>query len=270
MDQKQKAEAFRAMHHAPELLVLPNAWDAVSAKVLQQAGFPAIATASASVSWTRGVRDGEGLTRQEMVDAVLLIADAVDVPVSADIEKGFGDTPGEVFETVAKVIAAGAVGINIEDSLDGGQRAIAAMQARIAAAKSAGESATVPVVINARVDAYLQGKSGEAVYADTLARAAAWFEAGADCVFVPGAKDRDLIARLSADIDGPLNVIVMDETTLSVAELQSLGVARISTGPRLMQAVIGSLQQAARSIREDGDFRFLKGAASFGEINGLF
>ena len=134
MDQKQKAEAFRSLHHAPELLVLPNAWDAVSAKVLQAAGFPAIASASASVSWSRGARDGEGLTRDDMIDAVGLIAGSVDCPVSADIEKGFGDSPADVGISVAKFIAAGAVGINIEDSVGKGQRPVDDMQARIAAA----------------------------------------------------------------------------------------------------------------------------------------
>jgi len=270
MNQKQKAEAFRAMHHASELLVLPNAWDAVSAKVLQAAGFGAIATASASVSWARGARDGEGLTRDDMIDAVRLIAGAVDVPVTADIEKGFGATPGDVGETVTGIIAAGAIGINIEDSVGSGQRPVDDMQARIASARSAANAADVPLVINARVDAYLLGKSGDDVYADTISRAASWFAAGADCVFVPGPKDSDLIGKLAKDIKGPINVIVMDENTLPVAELEALGVSRISTGPRLMQCVMGSLRDAAQSIRENGDFRFLKGAASFGDINSLF
>jgi len=270
MNQKQKAETFRALHHASELLVLPNAWDAVSAKVLQAAGFPAVATASASISWARGVQDGESLNRDDMLDAVGLVAGGVDVPVTADIEKGFGENPAEVGQTVAGILAAGAVGINIEDSVGRGQRPIDDMQARIAAARAAGETADIPLVINARVDAYLLGKSGDDVYADTIARAAAWFEAGADCVFVPGPKDRELIGRLASDINGPINVIVIDEATLSVSELQALGVARVSTGPRLMQCVMGSLRDAARSIREDGDFRFLKGAPGFGEINALF
>lgn len=270
MNQKQKAETFRALHHASELLVLPNAWDAVSAKVLQAAGFPAVATASASISWARGVRDGEGLSRDDMVDAVRLVAGAVDVPVTADIEKGFGENPAEVGQSVSRILAAGAVGINIEDSVGIGQRPVDDMQARIAAARAAGEAADVPLVINARVDAYLLGKSGDDVYADTIARAAAWFEAGADCVFVPGPKDKELIGRLASDINGPINVIVIDESTLSVSELQALGVARVSTGPRLMQCVMGSLRDAAQSIRGDGDFRFLKGAPGFGEINALF
>ncbi|MGI9407558.1 MAG: isocitrate lyase/PEP mutase family protein [Hyphomicrobiaceae bacterium] len=265
--QAERARIFLDLHHADDVLVLPNAWDAVSAMVLAQAGFPAIATASAAVSWTRGVKDGEGLARADALDAVRLMAGAVDVPVTADIEKGFGETPQEVGATITEVIAAGAIGINIEDSIEGGQqRGIPDMKARIAAARAAADAAKIPLVINARVDAYLLGKSGDDVYAETIARAAAWVEAGADSIFVPGPKDRDLIGKLAKDIAAPLNVIVIDESTLSVAKLQALGVARVSTGPRLMQCVLGALQRAAASIREDGDFRFMAGAANFAEI----
>ncbi len=263
--QRAKAEAFAALHHADDVLVLPNAWDGVSAKVLEMAGFPAIATASASISWTKGVRDGEGLTRDDAIDAIRLIAGAVDVPVTADIEKGFGIDPREVAETVRQSIEAGAVGINIEDSEGPGQIDVNEMQTRIRAARQiAGD---FPLWINARVDAYLLGKKGDDVYADTIARAKAWIEAGADSIFVPGPKDAGLIGKLVKDIDAPLNVIVIDESTLSVAELKALGVARISTGPRLMQAAMGALQRAATSMRENGDFRFMDGAANFAEIN---
>lgn len=259
------AETFAALHHAEDVLVLPNAWDGVSAKVLEAAGFPAVATASASVSWTRGVRDGEGLTREDAIAAIRLIAQSVDVPVTADIEKGFANDAAGVGDTVRATIDAGAVGINIEDSIDGDQRTVPDMQVRIAAAREA--SGEFPLWINARVDAYLLGKSGDAVYADTISRAAAWVEAGADSIFVPGPKDAELIGKLAADIDVPLNVIVVDQSTLPVEELRKLGVARVSTGPRLMQAAMGALQRAAESIRTDRDFRFMEGAANFAEIN---
>lgn len=262
---RAKAEAFAALHQSDDLLVLPNAWDGVSAKVLEMAGFPAIATASASISWTKGVRDGESLTRDDAIEAVRLIAGSVDVPVSADIEKGFGIDPREVAETVKMTIDAGAVGINIEDSVGPGQVDINEMQTRIRAARqSAGD---FPLWINARVDAYLLGKKGDDVYADTIARAKAWLEAGANSIFIPGPKDAELIGKLVKDIDAPLNVIVIDQSTLPVAELKALGVARVSTGPRLMQAAMGALQSAAASIRNDGDFRFMEGAANFAEIN---
>ncbi|MEO0618656.1 MAG: isocitrate lyase/phosphoenolpyruvate mutase family protein, partial [Pseudomonadota bacterium] len=199
---------------------------------------------------------------------VRLVAGSVDVPVSADIERGFGDDPQAIAATIAEVIDAGAVGINIEDSIDGGtQRDIAEMQARIRGARDG--AGDFPLWINARVDAYLLGKSGDDVYSDTIARAAAWIAAGADSIFVPGPKDAGLIAQLVADISAPLNVIVIDETTLSVAELKALGVARVSTGPRLMQAAMTGLHAAIRSIREDGDFRFLEDATGFGALQKL-
>ncbi|MEL7543410.1 MAG: isocitrate lyase/phosphoenolpyruvate mutase family protein, partial [Pseudomonadota bacterium] len=135
-EQTAKAETFAALHRADEALVLPNAWDGISARVLEAAGFPAVATASASISWTQGRRDGEGLTREQALAGVRLVAGSVDVPVTADIERGFGDDPEAVAATIAEVIAAGAVGINIEDSVDGGaQRDIAEMQARIRGAR---------------------------------------------------------------------------------------------------------------------------------------
>lgn len=263
--QRAKAEAFAALHQSDDVLVLPNAWDGVSAKILEMAGFPAVATASASISWTKGVRDGEGLTRDDAIAAVRLIAESVDVPVTADIEKGFGVDPREVGKTVTMAIEAGAVGINIEDSVGPGQVDVNEMQTRIRAARQV--AGDFPLWINARVDAYLLGKSGDHVYADTVARAAAWIEAGANSIFIPGPKDAALIGKLVKDIDAPLNVIVIDQSTLSVAELKDLGVARVSTGPRLMQAAMGALQRAAASIREDGDFRFMADAADFASIN---
>jgi len=229
------AEAFAALHRTDDVLVLPNAWDSVSAKVLEQAGFPAIATASASISWTRGGPDDEGLSREEAVDAVRLIANSVNVPVSADIEKGFGGTPADVGETVKLVLEAGAVGINIEDSISNDQRSIQDMQARIAGARLA--AADFPLWINARIDTYLLGQSGEAAFTDTLARADAWVQAGANSIFVPGPGQADLIEELAKSIKVPLNVLVVDENTLPVSEMKKLGVARISTGPRLMQCV---------------------------------
>jgi len=164
----------------------------LSAKVLEQACFSAIATASASVSWTRGVPDNEGLSRhEEAINAVRLIANSVDVPVSADIEKGFGKTPSEVGETVRLVMEAGAVGINIEDGISDGQRPIqGVIQARIAAARSA--AAGFPVWINARVDTYLLGKSGNAAFADTLARASIFEHGNFRCM-----KDAANFAKLN-------------------------------------------------------------------------
>lgn len=270
MNQKEKAALFRALHNSSDVFVLPNCWDAISAKVLQNAGAKAVATASASISWTRGVPDGEGLLLDDMVGAVKLVCDSVDVPVSADMERGFGDTPHDVEASISAVIAAGAVGINIEDSVaGGGQRPIAEMRERIGAARNAGDASGIDIFINARADGYLLGGSGAEVFNDTVDRGNAWLAAGADCVFVPGVADTDLLKRLTAAIDGPVSVIVMDENMPSLPQLQVAGVTRISTGPRPMQAVMGTLARMMGSIRENGDFRFLAGAPGFGDLQKL-
>lgn len=270
MGQQEKAELFRSLHKGNKLLVLPNCWDAISAKVLQGAGAPAIATASASISWVRGVSDGEGLSLKTMLDAVKLVCDGVEIPVSADMERGFGETPEDVEQSIAAVIEAGAVGINIEDNVAGGtQREIKDMQARVSAARRAGDKAGVNIFINARADGYLLGLKGQAVFDDTVARGKAWLAAGADCVFVPGVADIEVIANLVSAIGGPVSVIVMDENTPSVQKLKDAGVARISTGPRTMQAAMGSLMNVMSSINENGDFRFLQGAPGFGDLQKL-
>ncbi|MEL6289249.1 MAG: isocitrate lyase/phosphoenolpyruvate mutase family protein [Pseudomonadota bacterium] len=264
-DQHARALRFAELHRGDDILVLPNAWDAGSARVIASVGFPAMATASAGVSWAYGMRDGEGLQRADAVTAVRQIAGAVELPVTADIERGYGDTPDDVAETIKQIVAAGAVGINIEDGVGRTQREIPDMQARIAAAREA--AGDLLLWINARVDGYLLGRTDDALYDDTVARAAAWISAGADSIFVPGPADRELIARLVSDIAAPLNVIVVDDSTLAPAELQWLGVKRISLGPRLIQAAFSALEDAARSVREEGSFRFLSSARGFADLN---
>ncbi|HFC05132.1 MAG TPA: isocitrate lyase/phosphoenolpyruvate mutase family protein, partial [Rhizobiales bacterium] len=240
MDQKEKAKLFRAMHGGDRLLVLPNCWDVVSARTLRHAGAKAIATASASISWARGVPDGEGLGLAEMLEVVALVCANVDIPVSADMERGYGETAEDVEASIAAVIAAGAIGVNIEDNVaGGGQRPVSDMQTRLAAARRAGDRAGVDIYINARADGYLLGGTGDEVFHDTVLRGKAWLEAGADCVFIPGIADIEVIKQLVVEIGGPVSVIVMDENTPSLGQLTKSGVVRISTGPRPMQAVMG-------------------------------
>lgn len=271
MTQKENAEAFKAMHTACDAFVLPNCWDAISAKILERAGYAAIATASAAIAWSHGVADGENLTRDELIDAIRRIVRSVDVPVSADIEKGYGDSAQQVGETVRSILDAGVAGINLEDSTtEGAQRPIPEMRSRITAARDAASKAGIPLVINARVDAYLLGKSGDEVLYDTITRGNVWLEAGADCVFVPGVDEPDVVRRLVEAIDGPVNIIVLNAHTPPVEELSRLGVKRISLGPRLMQSAMGHLERNARQIRTGGEFGFLSEIPSFSEINGWF
>lgn len=267
MDQKEKSTLFRALHEQDEVLLLPNCWDVVSGRTLKSCGFPAIATASASIAWSYGVGDGEKLSRDEMLAVISRICGGVDLPVSADIECGYGQTSDDVAETVSGVIKAGAVGFNIEDSLVGGvQRGLEDMQSRVRAARAVCDQSGINMYINARADGYLLGKKGQKVFEDTVARGNAWLKAGADCVFVPGVGDIEIIKDLARAISGPISVIVSDENTATLKELKSVDVCRISTGPRTLQFVTGALQSAMNDLRENGDFRFMKEALSFADI----
>ena len=209
--QHAKAAALRALHGGG-IFVLPNAWDAGSAVMIAAAGAQAIATTSAGVSWSLGRPDGQNLSREEAVAAVARIAAAVDLPVTADIEGGYGSDPADVAATVAAVIEAGAVGINLEDSgaPGGGLFDPAAQAARIRAARAAAADAGLPeLVINARTDVFLfQIGQPEGRLDDVLARAAAYAAAGADSLFVPGLLDLGTLATLTGAVALPVNVMV--------------------------------------------------------------
>ena len=191
-----KAAALLALHAGPGF-VLPNAWDAGSARILEQVGFAALATTSAGIAWSRGVPDGGALDRDTMLEDIARIVAAVDVPVTADLEDGYGDTAAEVGRTVALAVEAGAVGANIEDAQQGRLLGIDEAAERIAAARAAAPPGTF--VLNARTDTYFAGTTGDA-FTETVERAVRYVEAGADCVFVPGVVEADTIRRLAAAV----------------------------------------------------------------------
>ena len=239
------------------MLVLPNAWDVISARVFAAAGFGAVATSSASVAWSLGRADGENISREEMVAAIGRVAAAAGVPVTADIESGYGSTAAEVGETVRLVLAAGAVGVNLEDGTPHGTeplRPIADHCARLRAARAVAEEAQIPLFINGRTDVYLLGVGDPADrFENAVARAHAMLDAGADGVFVPAVKDLETIARLAAAIPAPLNVMVVHGLP-PVAELARAGLRRLSTGGRPTQAVIGVLTKIAVELRDEGTY----------------
>ncbi len=264
-----KARALHALHTPGQPLVLANVWDIPSARIVQDAGATALATTSSGVSWELGAADGDHLHRDAAVEAVRRIAAAVELPVSADIERGYGHTPEEVAVTVRAVIEAGAVGINIEDSVDTGLRGTEEMAERIAAARAAADGVGVPLFINARTDVYLH-RIGEAEgrLAETVRRAAVYREAGADGIFVPGVVEQGLVKELVDGIDAPLNVLV-GAGAPTVEEFAGLGVARISVGGRIAEAVHGLVQRAARELLTTGGYTQLTGALEYGELNEL-
>jgi 2-methylisocitrate lyase-like PEP mutase family enzyme len=270
--QHGKAETFRSLH-GEGIFVLPNAWDAGSAAMIAGAGAQAIATTSAGVSWSLAKSDGERVSRAEMISVVTRIAAAVDVPVSADIEGGYGDGPEAVVATVSAVIDAGAVGINLEDSrsADGALHDASAQAARIRAGRVAAAEAGLPgLVINARTDVFLLGIGDPAGRLDdVLGRAAAYADAGADSLFVPGLLELDTLSELTSKVSLPVNVMAGPGAP-DVNALRSAGVRRVSLGQAISQAAYSLARRAAIEVLTTGAYDSLAGAEDFGSINGTF
>ena len=260
------ASVLLALHAGPGF-VLPNAWDAGSARILEQVGFPAIATTSAGIAWSCGVPDGGALNRDTMLEHVGRIVAAVGVPVTADLESGYGETADEVGSTVALAVTLGAAGANIEDASGGGLFGIDEAADRIAAARAAAPSGTF--VLNARTDTYFIGTTRD-VFAETVERANRYFESGADCVFVPGVVDEDAIRRLAAAVPGPLNVVAGLANAIDAPTLFSLGVKRVSLGGSLARALLSMLDRAGRELLDSGTLGFLDGAMSYADLQRRF
>jgi 2-methylisocitrate lyase-like PEP mutase family enzyme len=273
MTQSDRAAYLRQLHKNRPL-VLPNAWDPSSARVIELAGAPAIATTSAGVSWSWGRSDGQKLSRDEMIQAIRYIVQTVAVPVTADIEGGYGNgSTRDVAETVKAVIAIGAAGINLEDSPghDGQVLLPPDVQAeRIRAAREAAQAVKGDLVINARTDVYLFRVGASKTRFDaTVERANKYLAAGADCAFVPGVIDVDTIAALVEAIDGPLNIMAMPGAP-SVSQLGKLGVARVSVGPAIAQAALATTRRVALQLLEVGTYDALGDGVPFSEVNGMF
>ena len=262
MTQKAKAEAFRQMHDRSRILLLPNAWEAASARIFEAAGFSAVATTSAGVAYTAGYPDGEVIPRDDMVTIVRWIARSVQVPVTADIESGFGGSPREVGDTVRMVIEAGAVGINLEDTIHGAERQLYDLPLaveRVCAARAAAEAAGVPIVINGRTDVFLLGIGEKASrFEHAVQRLNAYREAGADCLYPMGYLDSQTIAALVKEVDGPINVMGVPGMP-PVAELQRLGVARVSTASGPARIAMTATRKLAAELSRNGIFDLFGG-----------
>jgi 2-methylisocitrate lyase-like PEP mutase family enzyme len=274
---QEKASAFAERHRGPGIIVLPNAWDPGSTIVLADAGFPFVATTSAGIAFAQGLPDGQHLSRSRMLELVAQIAAAVEVPVSADLEAGYGPRPEDVAATVAGAVAAGVVGCNIEDSTGDRDRPLFELELavdRIRAGADAARASGLPFVLNARVDPYLVrlGTPRENL-AESVRRANAYREAGADCLYVPGVSDADAIGELVREIDGPLNVLGarggVEGQALPVSELEALGVRRVSIGGSLAVAALALVRRAAEELRDRGTFSYTGQAMSNAEANAL-
>lgn len=252
---------FRALHHGPDILVLPNAWDAASARIFEDAGFPAIATSSAGVAYALGYADGQQIPRHEMVEAVARIVRAVDLPVTADMEAGYGDP----IETAREVAQAGAVGMNFEDAAgDSSLTPVPKQAAHIRAIRDAAD-----LVLNARTDVFLLGIGEQETRVDrAIERLNAYLHAGADCAFAPGVRDVETIGHLARSVRGPLNVLGVAGTP-PVEELQRLGVARVSVGSGPMRSVLAMTRRMAKELRDCGTFEVFREAIPYAEMNDL-
>ncbi|MDG4857572.1 isocitrate lyase/phosphoenolpyruvate mutase family protein [Streptomyces sp. T-3] len=259
--QAAQAQHFRTLHDVTAPLALANAWDVASARVIEAAGARAIATTSAGVAWSLGSPDGDALARDRALDLVARIASAVEVPVTADIESGYAADAAGVAETIAGVLAAGAVGVNIEDGI----RPPTELAARIAVAKQTAERAGVALFVNARIDTFLFGTGG---LEQTLDRARMYIESGADGIFVPGVTDPTTIAELAREIPAPLNVMAAPGAP-TVAELAALGVARVSLGSGIAQSAYAAARRAAEELFTKGTYESTADGIDFGELNSL-
>ncbi|HEV2493161.1 MAG TPA: isocitrate lyase/phosphoenolpyruvate mutase family protein [Terriglobia bacterium] len=272
--QAAQAAAFRQLHQGPHILVLPNAWDPGSARVFEALGFPAVATTSAGVANALGYPDGEHLPFDDLLTVVRWITRTVRIPVTADIEAGFGETADEVVGAVKRVIAAGAVGINLEDSTGPADNPLAEVSVqveKIKAVRAVAESVDVPLVINARTDVYLAGVGDPASrLPHAIQRLNAYRAAGADCLFAPGVSDTKTIGALAREVHGPLNILAVRGTP-SAPELERLGVRRVSVGSGPARAALTLVRRIGQELLSTGTYTsFTEGSMTYAEANQLF
>jgi 2-methylisocitrate lyase-like PEP mutase family enzyme len=268
--QAEKGERFRALHRRDGAFIIPNPWDIGTARLLAHLGFDALATTSAGYAFSVGRRDNT-VGRDDMLAHVRAIVSATDLPVSADLENGFGDDPATVAETIRLAAAAGLAGGSIEDASGRAEAPLydlAPAAERVRAAASAARALPFAFTLTARAENYLVGRPD---LGDTIKRLQAYQEAGADVLYAPGLMQRDDIAAVVSSVDRPVNVIMgLQGAQLSLAELSALGVKRVSVGSALSRAALGAFLRAAREMREHGTFTFARDAVSYRDITALF
>lgn len=268
--QEEKGSAFRALHERDSAFIIPNPWDIGTARILAQLGFEALATTSAGYAFSVGQRDNT-VGRDAMMAHVSAIVSATELPVSADLENGFGDEPATVAETIRLAAATGLVGCSIEDSTNRPSDPIythALAVERVRAAADVAHALPFPFTLTGRAENYLVGRRD---LKDTIKRLQAYQEAGADVLYAPGLVTKADIAAVVSSVDRPVNVIIgVQGMRLSLADLSELGVRRVSVGGALSRAALGAFLRAAREMREHGTFDFTEEAVSFRDISAMF
>ncbi|MFZ0762047.1 MAG: isocitrate lyase/phosphoenolpyruvate mutase family protein [Candidatus Sulfotelmatobacter sp.] len=268
--QAEKGQVFRALHERPGAFIIPNPWDAGTARVLAHLGFEALATTSMGYAFSVGRRDNT-LGRQETMAYASAIVSAADLPVSADLENGFGDAPEIVAETIRLAAAAGVVGGSIEDATGRPDQPIYDLELsveRVRAAVAAARDLSFPFTVTARAENYLHNRPD---LTDTIKRLQAYQEAGADVLYAPGLASKDDIAAVVRAVDRPVNVVMgLQGVQMSLAELSAIGVRRVSVGSALSRTAMGAFLRAATEMRERGTFTFANQAASPKQMNSIF
>jgi len=266
MTQSERAAAFRLLHERPGVFVIPNPWDAGTARVLAGLGFEALATTSSGLAFTLGRRDAEGaVTRQQALGGAGVIAAATSLPVSADLENGSGDHPETVAETIRMAAEVGVVGGSIEDATTRSDDPIYSQSQaveRVAAAVEAAHSLPFPFVLTARAENYLYGRRD---LDDTIRRLQAYEAAGADVLYAPGLRAIEDVRAICAAVSKPVNVLAGPGFT--VAQLAEAGVRRVSLGGALSRVALSAFLRAAREVRQEGSFHFLEDVVPFGDLN---
>ncbi len=267
--QAERARTFRALHERKSAFVIPNPWDVGSARALAQIGFEALATTSAGFAFSIGKQDNR-VSREEVIEHIAALAAATSLPLSADLEKGFGDDPATVAETIRLAAEAGAVGGSIEDSTHRTEDPVFALEAaaeRIGAAVEAARSLPFPFTLTARAENFLVGRPD---LDDTICRLQAYQDAGADVLYAPAVVEADHIATIVRSVDRPVNVLMgAAGVRLDLARLSAMGVRRVSVGGALYRAAFGAMLRAAREMHDQGTFAFTADAASYREISAL-
>ena len=269
MNQRDKAERFRQLHEGPRAFVIPNPWDGGSARLLAGLGFEALATSSGAAAGVLGRRDGQ-ISRDEALAQVRIIVAATDLPVSADLEKGFGDAPSVVAETVTLAAQAGLVGCSIEDATGNKDKPLYTLPEaveRIKAAAQAAKRAPFPFTLTARAENFLRGNPD---LEDTIKRLQAFESAGADVLFAPGLPDLEAVRKVCASVSTPVNFMVgIKGKSFSVAELEAAGVKRISLATSLYRMAMTGLVDAAREVKDKGTFTYLDRSIATPDLNGF-
>jgi len=270
LTQAEKGRALRALHERERAFIIPNPWDAGTARLLAHLGFEALATTSAGYAFSVGRRDNT-IDRNEMVAHVAAIASAADLPVSADLENGFGDAPEHVAQTIWLAAAAGVAGGSIEDMSRQPGRPIYEQEFAVERVRAAAEAARAfpfPFTLTARAENYLAGRPD---LKDTIQRLQAYQEAGADVLYAPGLSSKEEIAMLVSSVDRPVNVVMgLQGVRLSLTELSSIGVRRVSVGSALSRAALGAFLRAGQEMREHGTFSFAEEAVSYRDLGAIF